>query len=240
LLDPDCPRWVSECLDRHSRPPSRLTLEILETHKIAGQAQERALRSLVELGVKIAMDDLGSGYSSLQRLSGFPFDELKVDQGILSKIRLFPVETLGVIGAILQIGQELGRTVVVEGVEDAGVLEAVGILGARYVQGFALARPMEADRIPSWSSPAPVSGKHDPVRSYLGALAYHWRSLRRGRAEAHPTPLAECPLTPFLERLGLGNLDPYRWHRDIHGPGKEAASSGKKLTLWLIERVSQE
>jgi EAL domain-containing protein (putative c-di-GMP-specific phosphodiesterase class I) len=239
LLDPACPRWIADALGRYSIPPSRLTLEILENQTITRPDQDLALRTLVGLGVKIAMDDLGSGYSSLQRLSVFPFDKLKVDQGILSKIRLYPIETLGVIGAIIQIGRELGRIVVVEGLEDEGMVEAAAILGARYGQGYALARPMPADQIGSWTNTTLPYRKDGPIRTYLGALAFHWHYMHRDRLESHPYSLPGCPMTRFLDGLESGSQDPDRWHRDIHDAGRGMASSSEKLTLWMIERVSQ-
>ena len=72
---------------------------------------------LVALGVKLSMDDLGSGYSSLQRLSALPFSTIKADQALLVRFRDNPIQTMSMIRTIIQMGHDLDRAVVVEGLE---------------------------------------------------------------------------------------------------------------------------
>ncbi len=142
LQDSHCAQWLAAALQHHRVAPQRLTLELLETQLLDPAVKHRDIDALLKLGVKLAMDDLGSGYSSLQRLLTIPFDTLKVDQSLLIHIREHPAQTLSLIRAIVQMGHDFGRAVVVEGLEDAATIEAAMLLGARYGQGYGLAEPM--------------------------------------------------------------------------------------------------
>ena len=240
LLLPECPVWVAETLAHHGIDPGRLTLEILETQVLDHQNQEEAVRRLVSLGVILAMDDLGSGYSSLQRLSSLPFDNVKVDYGLLSRIRIIPLETLGMIGAIVQMGREFGHEVVIEGLEDDGMIEAATFLGAHLGQGFKLARPMDPDRIPDWSRNARDPARPESLRSWLGALAYHWKFMHSETPRPHPEPFDRCPLTRFLREKESDGEEGAVLHQALHQPEADLFTLSRSLTLWLAERVRRE
>ncbi len=240
LLLPECPDWVEEALARHRIDPGRLTLEILETQVLNHQDQEAAVHRLVSLGVILAMDDLGSGYSSLQRLSSLPFDNVKVDYGLLSRIRIIPLETLGMIGAIVQMGREFGHEVVIEGLEDDGMIEAATFLGAHLGQGFRLARPMEAERIPEWSRRPRDPSRPESLRTWLGALAYHWKFMHGESPRPHPEEIDRCPLTRFLREHGPETEEGAFLHRNLHNPGADIFALSRSFTLWLVERVRRE
>jgi predicted signal transduction protein with EAL and GGDEF domain len=124
--------------------PHRLELEITEGVLIADE--DRTLATLVELrrcGVRIAMDDFGTGYSSLSYLRRFPFDKIKIDQ---SFIRQVPEneESAAIVRAIITLGNCLGMTTTVEGVETAEQLAFTSSEGCDHVQGFHLSRPLTA------------------------------------------------------------------------------------------------
>jgi diguanylate cyclase (GGDEF)-like protein len=241
LHNPSCFQWVEKALLRHALPPSRLTLEILENQEIFRPEQHQTILHLVNLGVRIAMDDVGSGYSSLERFSLLPFDTIKVDQKLLSRIRTIPLETMGMIWAIIQIGREFGREVVVEGLEDDGMIETTMLLGAGFGQGFRIARPMTADLIPSWAQSFSFPASSKKVTTYLGALAFHWQILHSSPVQTTILPpLDECPLTAFLIEKNLGGSEPAHWHRMIHEKGENQASSNRKLIAWLVERIKEE
>ncbi|NNM63715.1 MAG: diguanylate cyclase, partial [Burkholderiales bacterium] len=82
LRDSECVLWVEDILRLHGIASDRLTLELLETQVLDSGAQDTALSQLKRLGCELAMDDLGSGYSSLLRLTSVPFDTIKIDQGL--------------------------------------------------------------------------------------------------------------------------------------------------------------
>lgn len=237
LLDLDCPRWVEQALHRHGIAPHRLTLELLESEKLSDILQDQAIVQLKLLGVKLAMDDLGSGYSSLQRLSTLPFNTIKIDQSLLLHIRDNPVQTLSLINTIIQMGQDFERDVVVEGLEDADLIEAVTILGAHYGQGYGLGRPMMPEALFDWSRHIPHPTSITEVHSFLGALAYHWKFVHK-HFGPQSTPLAACPLTHFFEHKGLEHCEAAAWHTQVHEDSDHREAS-QKLIEWL-ERCVRE
>jgi EAL domain-containing protein (putative c-di-GMP-specific phosphodiesterase class I) len=83
LLDPDCPIWVEQALRDADLPPAALTLELLETQEFDHRVVDEAISRLCALGVCLSMDDLGSGYSSMKRLTNLPFDVIKIDQDVI-------------------------------------------------------------------------------------------------------------------------------------------------------------
>ncbi len=130
------------------RPES--ALELLEFQEVDPDKQAKVIHQLSQLGVKLAIDDLGSGYSSLRRLASLPFDTIKIDQGLLTKIRETPQSILRLMHVIIQMGQDFECEVVVEGLEDLGMIEVAMSLGVLYGQGYGLARPMRANQILAW------------------------------------------------------------------------------------------
>lgn len=236
LFEPACVDWVRDALLRHGVAPRRLTLELLETERIGHQAQDEVIRQLVELGVHLAMDDLGSGYSSLQRLSTLPFDTIKADQGLLAHVMDNPVHALSLIGAIIQMGTDFERRVVVEGLENEGLIEAAAILGAPFGQGYGIARPMPADLVPAWSSAFRLPIRPGEINTCLGALAYHWKLIHGG---ASPGVAGACPLERFLEGLGEAGAEALDWYRDALA-GQHAQWARQRLTDWLVDRIRNE
>jgi diguanylate cyclase (GGDEF)-like protein len=123
--------------------PSRLLeLEITESVLVAPGATE-VLKDLRELGVGIAIDDFGAGYSSLSYLRTFHADRLKIDMSFVRGISLNR-EDEAIITAILAMGRSLGLSVVAEGVETATQLSFLVDLGCDFVQGYYFAKPMPA------------------------------------------------------------------------------------------------
>lgn len=236
LLDANCPRWVADTLRRYGVAPERLTLELLENQSMDMAQQDRTIAAFLDVGVKLAMDDLGSGYSSLLRLSRIPFHTIKIDQGLLLHMRENPVQAISLIASILQMGRDFDRGVVAEGLEDFGMIEAVVQLGAVSGQGFAIARPMPAEELLHWRPPSelPVNGLQ--IRTFLGALAYQWRLMHQKKLlPDHET----CPLASFLSTRG--RLDPMSayWHEQIRSSPTDADVSAR-LLAWLAEEVRGE
>jgi diguanylate cyclase (GGDEF)-like protein/PAS domain S-box-containing protein len=234
LLDPASPGLIQNALQRHGIAPHRLGLELLETQTLEWDIQREAVNELVRLGVGLAMDDLGAGYSSLKRLSSLPFNAIKLDRGLLAEIRRKPPETLGLIATLIQMGRDFGMNVVVEGLEDEGITEAVTVLGAPLGQGYYLSRPLAPEDALGWVDEFELPVRVDQLRTCLGALAYHWRFARLG--SPHPRALAECPLTIFLARSSSGS-DVDRWHAQQHDPKSAHAGAGRLLVDWLVRQI---
>ena len=147
LSSPGLSSRVARSLQESGIEPGRLTLEITETGVISGRsAAGTALGDLQELGCGLAIDDFGTGHSSLSRLARISAGVLKVDRSFTSDL-LVDRAAATVVSAVLLLGRDLGRTVVVEGVEDEPTLAALRGLGATHVQGFHLGRPLPADDV---------------------------------------------------------------------------------------------
>ena len=234
LLDPDCPRFIEEALRRHSIAPQRLVLELLETETMDWALLHGPLNRLVTLGVGLAMDDLGAGYSSLKRLSMLPFTTVKIDRDMLTGLRTSPLETLSLIATLVQIGRDFGMTVVAEGLEDLGMTEAVAVLGARYGQGYHLARPMPAAEVVGWAADFESREHPRQVRTALGALAYHWKFLRLG--SPHPHAVGDCPFTGYLESRSARQEDVHRWHAQQHR-AESSSGASRMIVDWLVREI---
>jgi EAL domain-containing protein (putative c-di-GMP-specific phosphodiesterase class I) len=238
LLDKDCSRWVEDALRRHGVAPHRLSLELLETGGMDSQSQDEAIDELVRLGVKLVMDDLGSGYSSLRRLSSLPFHIIKIDQSLTLNLRKTPLLSLPLIRAIIQLGADLERQVVVEGLEDDGMIEAAMILGATLGQGYGLARPMAQEQFLAWHAGLTPSAAAGAIHTYLGALTHHWLYSQAAMLELAPA-LEHSPLARFFEARGLAGSEPAQWLARCRAEGT-GRDTRDQLLAWLMERVREE
>ena len=106
---------------------------------------EPILRELHELGLRLALDDFGAGYSSLSRLREMPVTTLKIDRAFLRDVPESR-EAAAIVTAILQLARALGRTAVAEGVETEAQRAFLAEQGCPLAQGFLLARPMPPAR----------------------------------------------------------------------------------------------
>ncbi len=145
LSDPALAGKIREALARHGVPASHLCIEITETALARDPRVARAvIVELRELGVRIAIDDFGVGYSSLSHLHQFPVDVLKIDRTFVSDLtrKGQPVE---LIRSIVDLGRRLGLSVVAEGVETATQRRRLLAIGCPDAQGFFYAPALPAD-----------------------------------------------------------------------------------------------
>ncbi|MFW7267608.1 EAL domain-containing protein [Gluconacetobacter sp. Hr-1-5] len=237
LSDANILQVVGDMLKRHDIAPERLTLEILETQDLDPDRQGKVLHGLRSMGVQVALDDLGSGHSNLLRLSAMPFDCIKVDRGLLRYIRDVPLQIFSLIRSLQEMGNDMQSTVVVEGLEDVDMIDAIRHLGCRYGQGFGIARPMPADGLLDWyrtySGPGPEG--ESEIRNDLGALACLWTATR-GAAPQGGFHFADGPLMRWLEGRGWNDGDAAGWYR-ILAAGPVSEEVARDLRDWLIDRV---
>ncbi len=238
LLNPSCVTWVKYVLERYRLPAEKLTLELLETQDIDQTTQNEAILRLKKLGVKLAVDDLGSGYSSLLRLIRLPFDVVKIEQGLLFNLSKEPIAILHLIYGLIQIGRGLGKEVVVEGVENPGIIEAMMVFKAAMGQGYGLARPMPADRIKEWADHFQSPAVPGEIHTYAGALAYYWRFVQHDHFTT-VISIGECPMTRFMMEKGLQNEEIADWHTLVH-ENVELKSNSQKILAWLEKKVREE
>ncbi len=120
---------------------SRVVIEVTETLQLhAGVAELRNIRALRALGVRIAIDDFGAGFASLEYLRGFPFDIIKIDRSYVANLPGSKVDGL-IVSALCEIARSLHVEVIAEGIETEEQLHFLEQCGCNGLQGYLLARP---------------------------------------------------------------------------------------------------
>lgn len=144
IVRPDLPGVVATILAETGLPAHRLEIELTESAIIHDSRRcLEVIRAIKALGVGVALDDFGTGYSSLSVLRAFPFDRIKLDRSFITEIDS-SLEALGIVKAVLALGDCLGVAVLAEGIETETQLEALGREGLKEAQGYLLGRPVPA------------------------------------------------------------------------------------------------
>ena len=122
-------------------PADRLELEITETSQLdPGKAVQAMMRALKGLGVRLAVDDLGAGYSRLEYLRSFPLDNVKIDRSFITPIET-DVSARRVLRAIIDLCRSFNMSITAEGVETAFQAEFLREANCDRLQGYYFARP---------------------------------------------------------------------------------------------------
>ncbi|EYR64946.1 membrane protein [Actinotalea ferrariae CF5-4] len=138
---------VTDALRRHDVPPEALTLEITESALLDADAVTRRFISRMrERGVRLSIDDFGTGFSSLAYLTRLEVHELKIDRAFVAGLPGRHGDAT-VIASVVGLAHQLGLTTVAEGVETDEQLSVVRRLGCDKVQGYLLGRPMPAQEV---------------------------------------------------------------------------------------------
>jgi diguanylate cyclase (GGDEF)-like protein len=150
---------VAAALKESGLPAELLELEITESVLLHdAEAAMETLRALKKLGVKLAIDDFGRGYSSLSYLTRLKVDKLKIDRSFVSEVP-DSAETEAIVRAIIQLGHTLGLEVLAEGVETQAQLDFLRANGCDQIQGYLISRPLPPEAFSSFVQeplPAPV------------------------------------------------------------------------------------
>jgi diguanylate cyclase (GGDEF)-like protein len=163
LRDEGLVKLVASALLEHAVPPESLTIEITETAMMRDpELAMRVMTALDDLGVRLAVDDYGTGYSSLEYLLTLPISEIKLDRAF-SKHVVTELRATAIVRSTIDLTHALGLRMVAEGVEDEGTLFILRELGCDRVQGWHLGRPMPAvafetlvhRRPDRWADPLP-------------------------------------------------------------------------------------
>jgi len=142
--DPELPRRVAQVLEETGWPPELLCLEITEGTIMGQECAEDSLRRLGDLGLRLAIDDFGIGYSSLGSLRRFPVDVLKIDRTFTSGIP-DNGENLALVRTIIALARDMDLTVIAEGIETRSQHDALIAEGCQQGQGYLYGKPMPAD-----------------------------------------------------------------------------------------------
>lgn len=172
LLAPEMVREIQRRLEAEGVEPGRVTLELLESSDllIDDVARER-LNALRAIGVRLALDDLGSAYASLERLRSLPVDLVKVDRDFCVGLERRPRD-LRFLLSLVDLAQGLGVDFVAEGIESAEILEAARTVGVPYAQGFAIAAPMPGASLPAFARGS-AARMGSPPKGFVAAYAAH-------------------------------------------------------------------
>ena len=149
LADPGWLKSVDDPIARTGIPPNYLDLEITES-MLVGNPQNviDTLDTLGQMGVTLTLDDFGTGYSSLSYLTRLPFHTIKIDRSFIQHIDEKPRR--GIVQAIVAIAHSLGMRIIAEGVETPLQLSILREIGCEEIQGFYIAKPLDANAIESW------------------------------------------------------------------------------------------
>ncbi|WP_374576202.1 putative bifunctional diguanylate cyclase/phosphodiesterase [Phenylobacterium sp.] len=143
--DPALNAMILRTLERHGLPPQALELELTETAAMEDAERTRELfGDLRSLGVSVAIDDFGAGYSSLSYLKNLPFTKLKIDREFVTQIDQ-RADSRAICKALVELGRGLDIAVLAEGVETRDEVETLRNLGCSMFQGYFFSRPLAAD-----------------------------------------------------------------------------------------------
>ena len=148
LVEPSFADFVEDLLASHDMDPRRLELEVTESALIEDPVRSHAmLHRLAAMGVTIAVDDFGTGYTSMAQLEQMPLKTLKIDRSFVSRMVTDPSgHTL--VRAIVDLAHEFGLEVVAEGVEDQEAITLLQEMGCDIGQGFHWSRPVPSADLP--------------------------------------------------------------------------------------------
>lgn len=150
VSNPELVDVIRNAAGQWSVDPSRLTIEVTENALTADRERSHAvLTALRELGVRVSIDDFGTGWSSLAYLKQLPADELKIDRSFVMAMQSDKADRK-VVEQVIALGHAFGLEVVAEGVENETVAQELASLGCDYAQGFLFTQPLPPDEFTAW------------------------------------------------------------------------------------------
>lgn len=150
LHDPLITSYIKENLVKYDLMADQIVIEITETGIIQdARTVEANLTTLSTMGIRLLIDDFGTGQASLSYLKNLPVDSLKIDQSFVRDM-LSNKSDCAIVKASIQLAHDLGMKVIAEGVEEELVAKKLKSLGCDYFQGYHLGRPMPGNQVLSW------------------------------------------------------------------------------------------
>ncbi|MGZ8744147.1 MAG: putative bifunctional diguanylate cyclase/phosphodiesterase [Nocardioides sp.] len=186
LRDETIVSTVAHALLAHRLPAKVLTIDISEAGLMVDVDRIRGvIEALKELGVRLALDDYGTGGTSLESLTALPFDELKLDRSFLRGLTS-SLRNQGIVRSTIELTRAFGLLMVAEGVEDKHALALLGELGCDLVQGFHLGYPMNAADFEAELA-RPTGGKHKMLPDQATYAVQHPAPTQRGDGRRRAT-----------------------------------------------------
>ena len=155
LHDPHLLETIENALKTTGAEPGQLTLEITESAIVLDPKRaEETLVALNCLGVWLSIDDFGTGYTSLASIGHLPINEIKIDKSFITDMLTDKKDAM-IVRAVIELGHNLGITVVAEGVETKEVFDALAALGCDEAQGYFISKPQACEPLKSWFPTSP-------------------------------------------------------------------------------------
>ncbi|MDA8225075.1 MAG: EAL domain-containing protein [Betaproteobacteria bacterium] len=206
--------------------PSRVTVEVLEGSDFLERTSALAIfHEIRKLGIRVALDDVGSAYASLLRMKELPIDEIKLDQGFVRTLEHNP-QDLHFVRAIQDLAEELSVDLVVEGVETLPILDAMQGMGVAFVQGYAISRPVPIERLVELLAGQPGRGARVAegfFGLYAKTLIAHQAIKKMARVNLDRLHLETlenprvCQMHRAMQRLGCAEPDElFALHDEYH------------------------
>ena len=154
---------VAAVLAETGTSPERLVIEITESAAMgASEDVQERLTAIRNLGVRIALDDFGAGFSGFAYLQSFPVDAIKVDRAFISKLGTNSASNV-LVAALVSVAHASGIRVVAEGVESEAQLKQLQKMGCDTIQGFYFSRPIEQSDVASWIDNSDIGSDNELV-----------------------------------------------------------------------------
>jgi diguanylate cyclase (GGDEF)-like protein/PAS domain S-box-containing protein len=155
LLDREFPGQVAAALARRGLRPGLLECEITESAMMADPQRTREiLEALSAMGIRLSIDDFGTGHSSLSYLKRLPVSEIKIDRSFVMNMD-HDEDDETIVRSTIDLAHNLGLEVVAEGVETQAIWDRLAQLGCTFAQGYLLSRPVPPDELTAWLSSRP-------------------------------------------------------------------------------------
>jgi EAL domain-containing protein (putative c-di-GMP-specific phosphodiesterase class I) len=201
LMHRDLPDEVARVLARHGLPARKLVLEITETAAMNDtEVCESVLGRLRDLGVRLSVDDFGTGYASLTFLRRIDVAEVKLDRAFVADM-LEDEAAATIVGATVALAHGLGLTVVAEGVETSEQLAALSLAGCDLAQGYFLSRPVPAELLADGAESAVAKAALEGIIDPYPRRALH----PRNPLPAQHQPEVASLIAPWLPGSSGGN-----------------------------------
>lgn len=150
IIDIGFPDWLVTQAEEIGAPLNRLVLEITESNlPVDVRVAADVLTRLCLKRLRLSLDDFGTAYSNMEKLSMLPFNELKIDRVFVHDAAL-NASTFAILKASAELGKRLGMTIVAEGVESQQDWDTAAQVGCGLIQGYYVARPMAAEALGQW------------------------------------------------------------------------------------------
>ena len=237
---------VNDVVATASFSAKRIVLEILEhSDFLSLTSAQQALSELRAVGCRIALDDIGSAYSSLLRMKELPIDIIKLDQGFIRGLAERP-QDLRFVQSLTQLARGLGVDFVAEGAETEDIVEALRALRVQQAQGYGIARPMPAADFGPWlqnwsqrtrpDEPSLLTRIADMLVGLDGDLLLASRPSVRSPDLSISQTQEQCSICRWLRQSGLPHDSPLVLaHQELHAMFHDWLEAGRNADSGMIQ-----